>query len=67
MSINYKSILGLKIFKSVIDLFISTFFVMYFLNLSNDNLVALAIYYLILYFTFLVLGICINHPKEYIS
>lgn len=51
MSNNYKSIFGLKIFKSVIDLFISTFFVMYFLNLSNDNLIPLAIYYLILYFT----------------
>lgn len=39
MSTNYKAISGLKIFKSVIDLFIITFFVMYFLNLSNDNLI----------------------------
>lgn len=71
MSTNYKSIFGLKIFKSIIDLFISTFFVMYFLNLSNDNLVPLAIYYLILYFTvyftiFILRNLCKSPKRVYL-
>ena len=71
MSINYKAISGLRIFKSVIDLFISTFFVMYFLNLSNDNLIPLAIYYIILYFTvhftiFSLRNICKSSKRIYL-
>lgn len=48
---NYKILGGLKIVNNVIDLFISTFFVMYFLRMSNNNIVPLAIYYLIVYIT----------------
>lgn len=71
MSTNYKAISGLKIFKSVIDLFISTFFVMYFLNLSNDNLIPLVCYYLIVYFTvyftiFSLRDICKSPKRVYL-
>lgn len=71
MSTNYKAISGLKIFKSVIDLFISTFFVMYFLNLSNDNLIPLVCYYLIVYFTvyftiFSLRNICKSPKRVYL-
>lgn len=71
MSTNYKAISGLKIFKNVIDLFISTFFVMYFLNLSNDNLIPLVCYYLIVYFTvwltiFTLRNICKSPKRVYL-
>ena len=48
---NYKTITLLRVLKSVIDLFIDTFFVMYFLNLSNNNIIPLAVFYLIVYAT----------------
>lgn len=68
MSVNYKVLSGLKISKSVIDLFVSTFFVMYFISLSNDNLVSLTFYYLILYFvvyaTIFVLRNFCKSPKR---
>ena len=48
---NYKTITLLRVLKSVIDLFIDTFFIMYFLNLSNNNIIPLAVFYLIVYAT----------------
>lgn len=52
---NYKILFYLRILKSVIDTFVDTFFVLYFLDVSSDNIVPLGIYYIIIvatvYFT----------------
>ncbi|MDK2898920.1 MAG: hypothetical protein PWQ10_107 [Patescibacteria group bacterium] len=49
MTRNYKALAVLKLLKSSIDIFINSFFVLYFLSISNSNIVALGIYYLIMY------------------
>ena len=46
---NYKIIAILRIFKAIIDLFVTTFFVMYFLSISDSNILSLGIFYLIMY------------------
>ncbi len=44
---NYKTIFSLRILKNIIDTFIDTFFVLYFLSVSSENIVPLGIYYII--------------------
>jgi len=46
---NYKSLSILRILKSTISLFVNSFFVMYFLSLSNNNVAKLGVYYMIIY------------------
>ncbi len=67
---NYKVLFGLRLLKSILDTFVDTFFVMYFLDVSSDNIVPLGIYHIILvtviYFTIYA---CRNftHSKHRVS
>lgn len=45
---NYKVLFSLRVLKSIIDTFIDTFFVLYFLDVSSDNIVPLGVYYIIM-------------------
>ena len=61
---NYKSLSFMRILKSTIELFISSFFVMYFLSISNNNVPKLGLYYIIVYMTvFLTIYFCKNVCK----
>lgn len=44
---NYKTLAILRLLKSTIEIFINIFFVMYFLELSNNNIFKLGIYYIV--------------------
>lgn len=46
---NYKILFSLKLLKSIVSIFIRSFFVMYFLKLSSENVLSLGIYYIIVY------------------
>lgn len=51
-----KNLIACEFLNSIIDLFIHTFLVAYLLNITNDNISSVAIYYI---FDFLLLGSCI--------
>lgn len=55
LSISAKSLMTCEIINSVIDLFLSTFLVAYLLNITNENIGSVAIYYVIDY---AVTGVC---------
>lgn len=48
MKNNYRVLFCLRVLKSIIDTFVDTFFVLYFLDVSSDNIVPLGIYYIII-------------------
>jgi len=61
---NYKTLSILKLLKSTIDLFINSFFVMYFLEISNNNIPKLGIYYILVYLTvYITIYLCKNICK----
>lgn len=67
---NYKVLFSLRLLKSVLDTFVDTFFVMYFLDVSSDNIVPLGIYHIILVLTiYLTIYACRNftHSKHRVS
>lgn len=45
---NYRILFGLRLCKNILDTFVDTFFVMYFLDVSSENIVPLGIYHIIL-------------------
>lgn len=49
MNTNYNSLLNLKILKSVSDIFMNNFLIFYFFTISDDNILQIGIYYLIVY------------------
>ena len=55
LSISAKSLMVCEIINSIIDLFLSTFLVAYLLNITNENISSVAIYYIIDY---VITGIC---------
>ena len=55
LSISAKSLMSCEIINSIIDLFLNTFLVAYLLNITNENIGSVAIYYVIDY---AVTGIC---------
>ncbi len=56
MKKNYYSLLGMRILKKTIAIFTDSFLVLYFLQLSNNNIIPLGIYNLFQYtITFLVI------------
>lgn len=56
---NYKILYGFRILKSTIELFVNSFFVMYFLNISNNNVLKLGLYYIVVYTTlFVIVFLC---------
>ena len=60
---NYKVLFGLKLFKSILESFVESFLVLYFLTLSDSNIIPLAIYKIVamtvVFFTiFLLRNIC---------
>ncbi len=70
MSKNYQSLFSLRLLKSVIGIFTSNFLVLYFLELNNQNILPLGIYYIVVYLTifltiFFVRNIC-KTKKGYI-
>lgn len=48
---NKKVLFILRILKGIVEIFVNSFFVMYFLSISNQNIVKLGIYYIIVYLT----------------
>lgn len=46
---NYKILILMRIIKNTIGIFVNSFFVMYFLDVSNHNIFKLGIYYIIVY------------------
>lgn len=50
LSIAAKSLMACEIINSIIDLFLNTFLVAYLLNITNENMGAVAIYYMVDYF-----------------
>lgn len=60
---NYKVLFGLKLFKSILQSFVDSFLVLYFLTLSNSNIIPLATYKIVAMFVvfitiFLLRNIC---------
>ena len=55
LSTSAKSLMICEIINSIIDLFLSTFLVAYLLNLTNENICSVAIYYVIDY---AITGVC---------
>lgn len=61
---NKKALFILRILKSIVEIFINSFFVMYFLSISNQNIVKLGIYYIIIYLTaYLSIRLLGNYSK----
>lgn len=61
---NYKTLFALRLFKNIIDSFVDTFLVLYFLDVSDDNIVALSLYQLIYVATiYVVIYLCRNYAK----
>lgn len=48
---NYKSLFALRLLKSAVEIFVNSFFIMYFLAISNQNVLQLGIYYILVYLT----------------
>lgn len=62
---NYKILASLRLLKSTINLFVSSFFVMYFLEISNNNIPKLGLYYILVYLTvFVTIFLCRNLCKS---
>lgn len=62
--LNYKTLFILRLLKSTIEIFVNSFFVMYFLTVSNQNVVKLGIYYILVYFTvYLSIRLLGNYSK----
>ena len=66
---NYKILSFMRILKSTIELFVSNFFVMYFLSVSNNNVPKLGSYYIIVYATvfltiYIYVKIFVKQEKE---
>lgn len=71
MSKNYQSLFSLRLLKSIIGIFTSNFLVLYFLELNNQNILPLGIYYIVVYFTifltiFFVRNICKTNKRIYL-
>lgn len=61
---NYKVLFSLRVLKSIIDTFVDTFFVLYFLEVSSDNIVPLGIYYIVIVATiYIVIYACRNFAR----
>lgn len=61
---NYRTIFSLRLLKNVVDTFIDTFLVMYFLDVSSENIIPLGIYQLILVITvYATIYFCKNLSK----
>lgn len=50
LSINSRLLIAINTIHSIIDLFISTFLVAYFLNITNNNIVPASLFYIFTYF-----------------
>jgi len=62
---NYKILSILRLLKSTIGLFVNSFFVMYFLNISNSNIAKLGVYYILMYAViFITIFLCKNLCKS---
>ncbi len=48
---NYKSLFALRLLKSTVEIFVNSFFIMYFLTISNQNVLQLGVYYILVYLT----------------
>ncbi len=71
MSKNYQSLFSLRLLKSIIGIFTSNFLVLYFLELNNQNILPLGIYYIVVYLTifltiFFVRNICKTEKRIYL-
>ncbi len=71
MSKNYQSLFSLRLLKSIIGIFTSNFLVLYFLELNNQNILPLGIYYIVVYLTifltiFFVRNICKTKRRIYL-
>ena len=61
---NKKALFILRIIKSIVEIFVNSFFVMYFLSISNQNIMKLGIYYIIVYLiVYLFIRILGNYSK----
>lgn len=59
-----KTLFCLRLLKNIIDSFIDTFFVLYFLSVSSDNIVPLGVYYILQIVTvYLVFYFCRNFMR----
>lgn len=62
---NYKILYSLRLLKSTIELFVNSFFVMYFLDISNHNIPKLGFYYILVYVTvFITIFLFRNQEKS---
>lgn len=62
---NYKILFGLRILKSILNNFVEVFLVLYFLTVSNSNIMPLGIYKLVAMITvWLVIFLVRNHCKS---
>lgn len=62
---NYKILFCLRALKSIVDSFVDTFLVLYFLDVSSENIIPLGIYQLILVLTvYLTIYCCRNLAKS---
>ena len=62
---NYKVLFALKLFKSILEIFVDSFLVLYFLKLSNSNIIPLAIYKIVaMFIVFLVIFLLKNICKS---
>lgn len=71
MSKNYQTLFSLRLLKSIIGIFTSNFLVLYFLELNNQNILPLGIYYIVVYLTifltiFFVRNICKTKKRIYL-
>ncbi len=67
---NYKVLFSLRLLKKILDTFVDTFFVIYFLEVSSENIIPLGIYHIILVLTiYLTMYFCRNftHSRHRIS
>lgn len=49
MTDNYKTLFSLKTLKYITNIFTESFFILYFMSLSNNNIISIGLYYLIMY------------------
>ena len=68
LSLNSWLLIAINTIHSTIDLFISTFLVAYFLNITNNNIVPAAIFYALTYFIcmigFVLIGPLVKSAKK---
>ena len=63
---NYKVMFYLRILKSIVKTFLDSFLVLYFLDVSSNNILPLGIYKLVAIFTCFLLKIFVSQKIEYI-